>query len=124
MIHEALSGLEKRLYTSGASSLKLFASFLVGTPEQTTMPKPTVEKTSVPLTQRKSSHKGKACRRGEPVYYDQIKQHLNITLTPVAITQLEELARSEGCSRSETIERWLRSQMPEPMSGLMPQQPQ
>lgn len=118
MIHEALSRLEKRLYTSGADSLRLVASFLVRTPEQTTMPKPPVEKQPIPLTQRKSSHKGTACRRGEPVYYDQVKQHLNITLTPVAIAQLEEMARAEGCSRSEAIERWLRSQMHDTRSGL------
>jgi len=73
------------------------------------MSKPTVEKQSAPLIHRKSSHKGKKCQRGEPVYYDQKKKHLNITLTPFAIAQLEELAGSEGCSRSEAIERWLRS---------------
>jgi len=103
-----LSSLEKWLYTFGEASLRRFASFSVRAPEQTTMSKPTVEKQSVPLTHRKSSHKGKKCQRGEPVYYDQKKKQLNITLTPFAIARLEELAGSEGCSRSEAIERWLR----------------
>jgi len=66
----------------------------------------------VPEPYRKHSHKGKKCRRGFGVHYEQKKQNINITLTPDAIAQLEDQARSEGCSRSETIERWLRGQMP------------
>jgi hypothetical protein len=114
MTHNALSNLEKWLYTFGKAGLTLFSLFFVCTPEQTTMAKPIVKKQPVPLTHRKSGHKGKKCRRGEPVYYDEKKQHLNITLTPFAIAQLEELAGSEGCSRSEVIERWLRSQTQTP----------
>lgn len=67
-------------------------------------------KKDVPLTQRKVSHKGKACRRGQPVYYDEVKQRINLMLTPYALDRLERLAEQQECSKSEVIERWLRTQ--------------
>jgi predicted RNase H-like nuclease (RuvC/YqgF family) len=67
-------------------------------------------KKTVPSSQRKRSHKGTACRRGEPVYYDEKKIHCNLMLTPTAIAKLAELAEEKQTSRSEIVEQWLRSQ--------------
>ncbi|MBD2261085.1 hypothetical protein [Pseudanabaena sp. FACHB-2040] len=66
------------------------------------------EKKDIPEYSRKASHKGKACRRGEPVYYEARKEKLYINLTPLAKTKLKDLAIQHGISRSEVIERWLR----------------
>jgi len=70
-------------------------------------PKPKKDK---PITQRKSSHKGKPCRRGKGVYYDEVKKPINLCLTPTAIARLEDLAGSQQCSRSEVLERLIRAQ--------------
>ena len=73
------------------------------------MPKQPEPKKDKPITQRKGSHKGKACRRGEGVIYDEVKKSINLSLTPTAIARLEELAVAQQCSRSETVERWIRA---------------
>lgn len=65
---------------------------------------------SVPTTQRKASHKGKKCRRGEPIYYEETKRRISLWLTPSAIATLGEKAEDLECSRSEVVERWLREQ--------------
>jgi hypothetical protein len=62
-----------------------------------------------PITQRKSGHKGKACRRGKGVCYDEVKKSINLSLIPTAIARLEGLAASQQCSQSETIERLIRA---------------
>ena len=62
-----------------------------------------------PITQRKAGHKGRACRRGKGVIYDERKESINLSLTPTAIAMLEDAADLDQCSRSEAVERWLRS---------------
>lgn len=58
---------------------------------------------------RKLAKPGTACRRGRPVYYDELKHRLNVMVTPTARAQLESLAAIEQCSISELIERWARN---------------
>ena len=58
---------------------------------------------------KKNSHKGTPCRRNKPIYYDEVKKNINLMLTPTALSILEELATQMKISRSEVIERWLRS---------------
>lgn len=60
---------------------------------------------------RKVVKKGTACRRGRPVYYDELKHRLNVMVTPTARAQLERLAVAERCSISELIERWARNEL-------------
>ena len=43
------------------------------------------------------------------VIYDEAKISINMSLTPTAIARLEDEAVSQECSRSEVIERWIRS---------------
>jgi hypothetical protein len=74
------------------------------------MPKKPEPKKAKPITQQKSGHKGKACRRGKGVYYDEVKKSINLSLTPTAIARLEDLAGSQRCSRSEVMERLIRAQ--------------
>jgi len=73
------------------------------------MPKKPEPKKDKPITQRKGSHKGKPCRRGKAVIYDEVKKSINLSLTPKAIARLEDEAVSQECSRSEVIERWIRA---------------
>jgi len=73
------------------------------------MPKQPEPKKDKPITQRKGSHKGKACRRGIGVNYDEVKKSINLSLTPTTIARLEDEAISQQCSRSEVIERWIRA---------------
>jgi hypothetical protein len=56
-------------------------------------------------TQVKPGHKGKKCLRGQPLLYDEIKTPFKATLTPTAINWWNTLAKAEGCSISEAIER-------------------
>jgi hypothetical protein len=67
---------------------------------------------------RKVGHKGKACRRGVPVYYDELKQRISLTLTPSAISHLEKLSTQEGFSCSEFIERLLRGKVAMPVGDM------
>lgn len=60
---------------------------------------------------RKVVKQGTACRRGRPVYYNELKQRLNLMVTPTARSQLESLATAEQCSISELIERWARNEL-------------
>jgi len=73
------------------------------------MPKKPEPKKDKPITQRKSSHKGKECRRGKAVIYDEVKKSINLSLTPTAIARLEDQAVLQQCSRSEVVERWIRA---------------
>lgn len=57
---------------------------------------------------KKRSHQGTACRRGQPVYYDETKRAINLMLTPTAIDILTQIAQEMGQSRSEVIEVALR----------------
>lgn len=70
--------------------------------------KPNKLASPLPHFSRKINHKGKACRRGKPIYYDQVKRHCNLMLTPKAIETLGKQAERLKVSRSEVIERWLR----------------
>jgi hypothetical protein len=51
---------------------------------------------------------GKARRRGAPIIHGELKEKLNLTLTPTAIQKLTAIANKEGISRSELVERWAR----------------
>ncbi len=69
------------------------------------------KKQNKPLYQYRLPCKDKKCLRGEPIYYEELKKSLNLTLTPTAIEKLNNLAMQQGISRSEVVERWLRSQI-------------
>jgi len=43
------------------------------------------------------------------VNYDEVKKSINLSLTPTAIARLEELADSQQCNQSETVERLIRA---------------
>ena len=68
------------------------------------------KKQNKPLYQHRLPCKDKKCLRGEPIYYEELKKPLNLTLTPTAIEKLNNLAMQQRISRSEVVERWLRSQ--------------
>ncbi len=57
----------------------------------------------------KKKHPGVACRRGQPIYYEEVKEKLNLALTPTAKQILTSLASAQGISRSEVIETYLRN---------------
>lgn len=61
-----------------------------------------------PLFQRKQRHPGKKCVKNEPIFYDELKKRISLTLTPTAIDILTELAEKHGISRSEYLEQKLR----------------
>lgn len=52
--------------------------------------------------------KGKKAMRGQPLYYEELKQSLNLKLTPTAKKIFSELAKKTNLSRSEFQERLLR----------------
>ncbi|MBD1892924.1 hypothetical protein [Coleofasciculus sp. FACHB-SPT9] len=58
---------------------------------------------------RKPSHKGKQCQRGKGLIYDEIKERLNLTITPTGKAKLEAKAKAERCSISTLIEEFARS---------------
>jgi hypothetical protein len=39
---------------------------------------------------------GKARRRGAPIIHDELKEKLNLTLTPTAIAKLTTIAKNKG----------------------------
>jgi metal-responsive CopG/Arc/MetJ family transcriptional regulator len=43
--------------------------------------------------------------------YGEVKQRVNISITPTAIQALDAIAEKEGLSRSEVIERYARASM-------------
>jgi hypothetical protein len=50
--------------------------------------------------------KGKKRTRGEPVYHDELKKSLNLTVTPTGAEGLEQLAEELGLkSKSELVDR-------------------
>ncbi len=60
---------------------------------------------------RKGSHKGIACRKGEPIFWDELKERINLSLTPTAIAKLTQIASEENLTRSEALERILRGML-------------
>ncbi|WP_414545302.1 ribbon-helix-helix protein, CopG family [Nostoc sp. CCY0012] len=68
------------------------------------------KKSIKPDWMRKRSHVGTPCRKGKPIYYEEVKKNINLTLTPTALNRLKELAIKMKISRSEVVERWLRIQ--------------
>lgn len=64
---------------------------------------------SRPEHRRKPSHKGKQCKRGQGLIYDERKERLNLTITPTGIARLEAKAKAEKCSISTLIEEFARS---------------
>jgi hypothetical protein len=60
---------------------------------------------------RKGSHKGIACRKGEPIFWDELKERINLSLTPTAIANLTQIAEEENLTRSEVLERILRGML-------------
>lgn len=52
--------------------------------------------------------KGEKAMRGKPLYYDELKQSINLKLTPTAKKVLSDLAYETQLSRSEFEERFLR----------------
>ncbi len=63
-----------------------------------------------PNFKRKGSHKGIACRKGEPIFWDELKERINLSLTPTAIAKLTQIAE-ENITRSEALERILRGML-------------
>ncbi|MBD2028183.1 hypothetical protein [Leptolyngbya sp. FACHB-711] len=49
--------------------------------------------------------KGMKSTRGRPEMYSEVKKPACLALTPTAITQLEELAKTMNLSKSELVER-------------------
>jgi len=50
--------------------------------------------------------KGKKRTRGEPVYHDELKKSLNLTVTPTGAQGLEKLAEELGLqSKSELVDK-------------------
>ncbi|GET42575.1 hypothetical protein [Microseira wollei] len=50
--------------------------------------------------------KGKKRMRGEPVYHDELKKSLNLTVTPKGARGLEEIVQELGlASKSELVDR-------------------
>ena len=50
--------------------------------------------------------KGKKRMRGETVYHDELKQRLNLTVTPTGARGLEEIAQELGLkSKSELVDQ-------------------
>lgn len=50
--------------------------------------------------------KGKKRMKGEPVYHDEVKKSLNLTVTPTGARGLEELAQEFGLkSKSELVDQ-------------------
>ena len=60
---------------------------------------------------RKGSHKGIDCRKGEPIFWDELKERINLSLTPTAIAKLTQIASEENLTRSEALERILRGML-------------
>ncbi len=56
----------------------------------------------------------KRVARGEDMYgYGEQKKRFNFTLTPTAIAILDRVAKANGLSKSEYLERWLRNEVSE-----------
>ena len=71
---------------------------------------PKIRKSSIrPEHRKKPSHKGKQCQRGKGLIYDEIKERLNLTITPTGKAKLEAKAKAEQCSISTLIEEFARS---------------
>jgi hypothetical protein len=58
---------------------------------------------------KKPAHKGRQCKRGVGLIYDEKKVKLNLTITPTAIAILDAKAKTENCSISALVEEFARS---------------
>ncbi|HEY9830612.1 MAG TPA: hypothetical protein V6D26_08535 [Stenomitos sp.] len=59
--------------------------------------------------QREEGYLGQKGQRGQPFYYDEVKERISLMLTPTAKKKLAKGAEAKGFSRSEFVENWLRS---------------
>jgi hypothetical protein len=50
--------------------------------------------------------KGQKRLRNIPVFYDEVKESHNIKLTKTAWSAINEVAKEQGISASELVERW------------------
>lgn len=48
-------------------------------------------------------------RKGKPVYYDELKKIITVSLTPTATSAFDAKAKEAGLSRSEYLEQLARS---------------
>ena len=64
-----------------------------------------------PNFKRKGSHKGIACRKGKPIFWAELKERINLSLTPTAIAKLTQIAEEKNITRSEALERILRGML-------------
>ena len=71
------------------------------------MPK---KKNKKPEFSKRVLDKKKRSARGEGIYYDEVKEKLNLTVTPTAKKMLGELALENSLSRSEWTERIIKSE--------------
>jgi hypothetical protein len=55
--------------------------------------------------------KGQPRRRGIPLIYSEVKEKLNLMLTPTAKEIILNAAKLQGVSRSELVERWARENL-------------
>jgi hypothetical protein len=55
--------------------------------------------------QKKKAQKGIKSMRGQPEYYDELKERVSICITRTARQRLDEMSQNIGVSRSELIER-------------------
>ena len=56
--------------------------------------------------------KGKRTSKGYPELYDEVKKRVSLSLTPTAISKLDELAQELSLSRSELVEQIARGVIP------------
>jgi len=65
--------------------------------------------------------KGKKRMRGEPVYHDELKKGLNLTVTPTGASGLNEIVKELGLhSKSELVDRIGRRIIQVSTGGLIP----
>jgi len=55
--------------------------------------------------EKKPSRKGVKSMRGQPEVYDELKKIVSLSLTPTALTGLDEFSACLNISRSELVER-------------------
>lgn len=61
---------------------------------------------------KKQKHKGIACRRGQPIFYNELKKPRNFSLTDTAVKNLKTISQqAETSSLSETLEQILRGKL-------------
>ncbi len=66
------------------------------------------------MTQRgkKAKHKGVPCRRGQPIFYNELKKPRNFSLTETAVKNLKVISTQIGSpSLSQALEQILRGEL-------------